>query len=240
MHKQKYKKTDFISDKAFTEEQCDTVLQLVSSDNLDGKQDTVLSGRGTICYAEISGLGPVVIKEYRRGGFLGKVNPNLYLKTAESRPEQEFRMLKIAAQAGVSTPKPLAAIVQGSRATGNLFYRGWLMMQHLDHQDNLASLSVNDADRAYEMLPTVAKELGTMIDSSIFHQDLHPGNILVSEDGSVSVIDFDKAYEYKGTIDKLKRAYLLRWRRAVIKHQLPEFLSEFVSAILRSNGGRQQ
>ena len=232
MHQQKYKKIDFISDEAFTDEQCEAITQLISSDDIDTKQKTLLSGRGTIRYAEISGLGSVVVKEYRRGGLFGKVNPNLYLNTAESRPEQEYRMLKVAAKAGVSTPVPLAVML---KVSGNLFYRGWLMMRHLDHQDNLANLSVNDADKAYEVLPVVAKELQAMIDSSIFHQDLHPGNILVSDDGSISVIDFDKAYQYKGAIQKLKRAYLLRWRRAVIKHKLPEFLSEFVSAILRSN-----
>lgn len=56
------------------------------------------------------------------------------------------------------------------------------------------------------------------------------GNVLVYPEQSVYLIDFDKARHFKGSASDLRKAYICRWRRAVIKHGLPEVLSEYVSA----------
>jgi 3-deoxy-D-manno-octulosonic acid kinase len=63
--------------------------------------------------------------------------------------------------------------------------------------------------------------------------DLHPGNVLVDSNSRVYLIDFDKArYSYLNK-DKLRVKYISRWRRAVIKHRLPESLWEMMSSELR-------
>jgi hypothetical protein len=49
----------------------------------------------------------------------------------------------------------------------------------------------------------------------------------------VHVVDFDNARPFDGSERDLRDQYLRRWRRAVIKHNLPETLSELMAMELR-------
>ena len=59
--------------------------------------------------------------------------------------------------------------------------------------------------------------------------------MLVDHEDQVYLVDFDKAKRFSGPLNELRDHYLCRWRRAVIKHELPETLSEMMSADLRQN-----
>jgi predicted unusual protein kinase regulating ubiquinone biosynthesis (AarF/ABC1/UbiB family) len=65
-----------------------------------------------------------------------------------------------------------------------------------------------------------------LAENRILHVDLHPGNILVDTRPQVYIIDFDKAVTTAYHSSKLRQRYIRRWRRAVIKHELPLFLHE--------------
>ena len=71
--------------------------------------------------------------------------------------------------------------------------------------------------------------------NQILHVDLHLGNVLVDSNSRVYLIDFDKARYSIQNKDKLRDKYLRRWRRAVIKHRLPEKLSDLMHSCLREN-----
>jgi 3-deoxy-D-manno-octulosonic acid kinase len=86
-----------------------------------------------------------------------------------------------------------------------------------------------------------ANQVVLLINQQILHVDLHPGNVLVDADGKVFLLDFDKAQKVAGKRNKLRDYYLCRWRRAVIKYNLPEVLSEmFALTLLRNFDGQAQ
>jgi len=76
----------------------------------------------------------------------------------------------------------------------------------------------------------VVVQVATLIKNNIFHPDLHPGNILVDSADCVFILDFDKTRLSRWKRHKLRDKYVMRWQRAVTKHQLPEMLSEIMSS----------
>ena len=50
----------------------------------------VLHGRGNVLHTEVTGIGRVVVKRYRRGGLLRYLVRSAYLRWGPTRAEQEF------------------------------------------------------------------------------------------------------------------------------------------------------
>jgi 3-deoxy-D-manno-octulosonic acid kinase len=121
---------------------------------------------------------------------------------------------------------------------GSFFYRTWLFMEEIANSRNLAEVSRSekgeDVDVLHEAMNKLGEQVLVLIANRIFHVDLHPGNVLVEQGGRVSIVDFDKAREFKGSPERLRELYLRRWRRAVIKHKLSPVLTELMSLTLRS------
>ena len=111
-------------------------------------------------------------------------------------------------------------------------------MEEITDSRNLAEVSrsdkAEDADILHEAMMKLGEQVLSLIAHKIFHVDLHPGNVLVQKGGRVSIVDFDKAREFKGSAERLRELYLRRWRRAVIKHKLSPVLTEVMSLTLRS------
>ena len=201
-----------------------------SIDSPPGRENEVLGGRGYITSTVIAGLGPVVIKHYRRGGILKLFTSNRYLHVGGLRPRQEYEVLRWVRSAGVSAPEPLAFVVKGG-----FFYRGWLVTQEIMNQESLARISMRDEERACRLIKRLTDQISILIKHGIYHVDLHPGNVLVDDSGCVFLLDFDKACKWKGRRNRLRDLYICRWRRAVIKHGLPEGLSEWLCSELRKD-----
>jgi 3-deoxy-D-manno-octulosonic acid kinase len=72
-----------------------------------------------------------------------------------------------------------------------------------------------------------------LIQNKIWHVDLHPGNVIVNPEGRVFLLDFDKAQIYHGGKQQLQGRYFARWKRAVIKHQLPVMLIDLMRVGLK-------
>ena len=72
------------------------------------------------------------------------------------------------------------------------------------------------------------EQIAALVQNSILHVDLHPGNVVVDAAGKVYLLDFDKGSVYHGNRQKLKNRYLNRWQRAVSKHGLPNMLSDIL------------
>lgn len=192
-------------------------------------QPSVLGGRGCVTHTEIPGLGRVVIKHYKRGGVFGRFIKHLYLRVGKIRSRVEFDLLDQARSLGVSVPEPLVVASHGL-----VLYRTWLVIREVVEKRTLAELALEDEDRAREAVQQLVAQLTTLVRNGIFHVDLHPGNVLVQPDGTIFIIDFDKACRFKGPVTELRDRYIIRWRRAVIKHALPQYLSEIMSWGLRS------
>ena len=196
--------------------------------------DSVLGGRCSITVDEIRGIGSVVVKNYRRGGLLRHLVKQRYVKWGKTRCQREYDIINKVIDLGVGAPKPVAYAYQG-----RLFYRCWLVTREIEQQETLAQLSLMDVDRAVAVIGQIADHISTLIQNQILHVDLHPGNVLVDSNSRVYLIDFDKARYSNQNKDKLREKYLSRWRRAVVKHRLPEMLNDLMHSCLRKNYNKE-
>jgi 3-deoxy-D-manno-octulosonic acid kinase len=192
--------------------------------------ESALSGRRSAHHSELLGFGRVVVKRYHRGGVLGRFIRDIYIRWGKTRSQAEFELLDSVRSLGVSAPEPIAYAYRG-----RFFYRAWLVTREVSEHESLAQLSSTDEELARELTEQLADQIALLVQAGIYHIDLHPGNVLVDDNKKLFIIDFDKAVEYQGRKNDLRDSYLVRWRRAVIKHGLPEFLSEIMSACLRRN-----
>lgn len=193
-----------------------------------------LSGRASIKYAVLPSVGEVAIKYYIRGGVFGRINSRRYLKFGPTRGEAEFNFLREVRALGVNAPQPVAYIDKGRP-----FYIAWLVTLVIPRTVSLAELSLREEERASRLLLELVRQIAILIKARIWHVDLHPGNVLVDEDDNLHILDFDKAVRFSGSDYALRDRYLFRWRRAAIKHKLPEILTEMVCLGLRSYHGEQ-
>lgn len=191
-------------------------------------QRSTLNGRRSASYGELPGFGRVVVKHYNRGGIFGRLVRNLYIRWGKTRSQTEFEVLNRAHEVGVVVPEPVAYAHRGL-----FFYRAWLVMREVEQHESLAQMSLRDEDRARHFTELLADQIALLVEAKIYHVDLHPGNVLVDREGKMYLIDFDKAREFTGSKNDLRDEYLVRWRRAVIKHNLPDYLCEILSASLR-------
>ena len=179
-----------------------------------------LSGRATVWRHEIPTVGPVVIKEFQRGGMLRVFRRRHYLRVGATRPEREFENLKAARCAGLNVPEPLAWFSRGT-----LLYRGWLATRFIAGRSVVEVARGND-ERLPDIMRDLVRQVGIMIANRVAHVDLHPGNVLVDEGGTVFILDFDRAIAFTESLEELRRHYEVRWTRAVEKHGLPAILAE--------------
>jgi 3-deoxy-D-manno-octulosonic acid kinase len=178
---------------------------------------------------QIDEIGRVVVKHYVRGGVLRYFMGRRYFKSGEYRSRIEYRMLSRVRSLGISAPKPIAYVVEGG-----LFYRTWLLLTELEGVVALADLAeISGTDRFERVLSHLAVQVERLIENRVFHIDLHPGNVVVDGGGQIYILDFDKATIFNGKLNRLRDLYLHRWRRAVIKHNLPESFSELFCSKLR-------
>ncbi len=188
-----------------------------------------LAGRGYAGVKELPSIGRVFVKQYAHGGLLRKITGGKFLCGGLSRSRAEFDMLEQVREFGVNAPRPLICVTKGS-----FFYETWLMMEEIENSRNLVEVSKQDIDLLHDSMRKVAEQVLLLIQHKVFHVDLHPGNVLISDNGDVHIVDFDKARLFSGSAQKLRELYLRRWRRAVIKHELTPVLTELMSLSLRS------
>lgn len=187
-----------------------------------------LSGRGVIKFIDLPDIGAVAVKQYCRGGLLSMFIKDRYLNSNPPRPAVELGILQEAQSLGVNVPAPLGFAIEGS-----LVYRAWLFTKEIPKHQSLSEIAVSDLSRLPPLVDKLVSQVCILIGSGIQHVDLHPGNVVVSEDNRVFLLDFDKAKKSKLEKKDLRDQYVWRWRRAVIKHKLPEQLSELFCLGLR-------
>jgi tRNA A-37 threonylcarbamoyl transferase component Bud32 len=223
-----YASYHFGSSKDLTEQNLDALIRLFNAPN--DSVASVLGGRIAVSISQLEGLGFLVVKHYSRGGLIKYFVKRRYLKWGKPRCQFEYEVLRKVRTLGVNAPEPIAYAYHG-----RLFYKAWLVTREIKQQQTLAELSCLDEQHASNVMIKVVDQVTRLIDNNILHVDLHPGNVLIGNDGRVFLIDFDKACLYcadrKKTLDK----YLSRWQRAVTKHRLPAILSEMMSAGLKRN-----
>ena len=189
----------------------------------------VLGGRTSVSQLQLDGIGSVVVKHYRRGGLMRHFIKGRYLRIGKTRSQREFELLNIAGTLGINVPQPIAYV-----HSGRLFYRAWLAARAIKEPMTLASLSLNDEDEARRAALSAVEQIALLIQNNILHIDLHPGNVVVDDRRRVYLVDFDKGGLYRGSRKNLIDRYMGRWQRAVVKHRLPEMLSNILRTGLQN------
>ena len=178
-----------------------------------------LTGRAAPVFFHLEQAGPIVLKTYLRGGILGRVNTRTYLDLSKSRSEREMEMLLFARKLGVNAPEPLAWVKKG-----RFLIQTWLMLKEAVCVEPLSIIAGINEKKALSYTDEIRRQVRLLIQARLHHVDLHPGNVLVRNTGEVFIIDFDKARQVSEKPSLLSRRYEERWRRAVLKHRLPESL----------------
>ena len=207
----------------------------------DASPQGVLGGRGYTGIQNLPGLGRIFVKQYAHGGLLRHVTGGHFLCIGPSRSRQEYDILERVRSLGVKAPRPLLYVTKGS-----FLCQTWLIMEEIPNSRNLVEVTKSEAsdssefqeangDLLHDVMRKLSDQVLTLIRNRILHVDLHPGNVLVGNNGDVFIVDFDKAVDFKGSVETLRDLYLRRWRRAVIKHKLSPALTEYMSYTLRSH-----
>ena len=181
---------------------------------------TVLGGRAAVARIQLNNIGPVVVKNYTRGGIIRNFNTHTYLKFSRYRCQSEYELLTFLDRLGVSVPKPVAFAYQGG-----FFYHAWLVTAEIKNARTLIDVSKENPDTARAAMKELARQVDILVENQIHHVDLHPGNVILDDENHLFIIDFDKAMTTPQNRQKLKRKYIRRWQRAQKKHNLPSVLN---------------
>ena len=204
-----------------TDSQLCTLMDLFQSPNTAGA--SILGGRTAITHSQLSGIGSVVIKHFRRGGLIRYFIKRRYLKFGKTRGQVEFESMHRLRQLGIRTPEPVAYAYRGFP-----LYFAWLITREIEQSCTLAELSCHDLNRVSNIMNKVIEQIARLVECRFIHVDLHPGNILVDGDDNIYIIDFDKGHVSSAKKQQLYDAYYQRWRRAIAKHQLPKILDDML------------
>lgn len=194
------------------------------AENGPGRASTTLGGRGELTLFKDHNGRKVAIKPYLRGGLLRFINPAYYWDVGKSRAELECDWLVRAPRMIVNTPEPLFWI----KKEGPAIYKCWMGMYYLENTTPFVDILKQDFIKANYLLPLVCQQVVNLIAANVWHIDLHPGNVLIGEDSTVDIVDFDNASFFQTKNKKaLAEKYIDRWTRACKKYKLPLEINKY-------------
>jgi hypothetical protein len=168
-------------------------------------------GRGHVWRVHTDTQATVIIRFYRRGGFVRHFLRDIYWDRPP-RPLAELVATETARQRGVPTIEVLGAHVRWMK-TG--LYRGLLISREAEGFHNLSEwLQMHPTGLIRTTtLTTVAHTITTMHDAGIVHADLNLTNILVQPSNpspQVLLLDFDRAQILSDPVPRPQRERALR------------------------------
>ncbi|HRN62241.1 MAG TPA: 3-deoxy-D-manno-octulosonic acid kinase [Luteimonas sp.] len=154
----------------------------------DRAQQVDGSGRGGAWFIDAS-HGPLVLRQYLRGGFAAKFSRDRYLWRGadRSRSFAEFRILRELLRRKCPVPQPVAACYLRGRAS----YRAWIIIERLLGVRSLADLLLESPDEA--PWEASGRLVARFHREGLDHADLNAHNVLYDAAGKGWLIDFDRA-----------------------------------------------
>ncbi len=184
----------------------------------------IKSGRGPIYRIRLEAQRILIVRPYRRGGFIRHLTRNLYWDYPP-RPFVELSCTEEVQRRGVPTVEVLGARVEWALAG---FYRGLLVTREATgFQDLWSWLQTNESvDLRRQLLTVVAQVIAHMHNAGIAHADLNPTNILVctdSESPQTLLLDFDRARLFSDPVPPhIGESNLRRFQRFFDKYNVLE------------------
>ncbi|HEY7767294.1 lipopolysaccharide kinase InaA family protein [Longimicrobium sp.] len=149
-----------------------------------------------------------VVRHYRRGGLVQRINSSRYF--GGNRAFDELRATERARAGGVRTARVLAAI-ERPRTLG---YHATLATLLIPGATDAAAWLESAAEgRREAMLREAGHQIATMHEAGVAHPDVNLRNLLVVERDTapeVWLLDFDKARVHPGPVPRARRAAELR------------------------------
>jgi 3-deoxy-D-manno-octulosonic acid kinase len=177
-----------------------------------------LGGRGALRRVE-SPQGPLLVREYRKGGLLRRLRGRRM--RGRWRPLDELVLHRRLAALGVPVPDAVGCVIR----KGPTGWRGFLLLHEVEGAVDLESVlhgvAAPDGADPRHVLREAGRVVRKLHDAGVPHPDLHPKNLLLAPGGRVLVIDLDKARPSPGVLSEAQRIdNLARLGRAIEKHRL--------------------
>jgi 3-deoxy-D-manno-octulosonic acid kinase len=152
-----------------------------------GATHGTLPGRGQATVFEHDGRR-YVLRHYRRGGLVARVNTDRFLWTSEmrARPVREITLTLKLHAAGLPVPLPVAARYERD----GLSYRADLITEYLPDTRSLADC-LDAGDISLPTWAAVGRCIRRFHDHGLCHADLNAHNILLRGE-DVLLVDFDR------------------------------------------------
>ncbi|HEX9206771.1 MAG TPA: 3-deoxy-D-manno-octulosonic acid kinase [Steroidobacteraceae bacterium] len=154
-----------------------------------GALQSAPGGRGTVAFVTTAQGQRWVLRHYRRGGLVARWLDDRYLFTGESRTRAfaEWRLLRQLRAWHLPVPQPVAARYQRA----GLLYRADLVTVELPTRTTLAA-ALRAAPVSADTWQAVGRCIGALHARGVQHADLNAHNLLLGDDGTVYVLDFDR------------------------------------------------
>ena len=165
-------------------------------------------GRSQAHFFHLAGVD-MVLRHFHRGGLIGRVNRDLYLRVnaAKSRALKEFDLLAEMHAEGLPVPLPVAAQFVPKGA----FYRADIITQRIPNARPIQDV-LFDVALSPDLWNEVGKGVRRLHDHKVFHSDLNCRNIMIDSDDAIWFIDFDKCEKrdpgtwMQANLDRLQRS----------------------------------
>jgi 3-deoxy-D-manno-octulosonic acid kinase len=171
-------------------------------------------GRGSAWFIDAP-FGPVVLRQFLRGGLVAKLSRQHYFYSAveRSRPFREFKVLMTLHEQGLPVPKPVAALCQHR----GFWSTGALITSRIESAHTLADC-LGASTEASALWHQIGKCIRRFHNAGVWHADLNARNIMLDEQQRVFLIDFDRArftpdkkVDGEGNLNRLKRSLTKFW-----------------------------
>jgi 3-deoxy-D-manno-octulosonic acid kinase len=146
-------------------------------------------GRGGALFIDADGRR-LVLRHYRRGGWIAKLSNDRYLWRAASltRSFIEWHLLYMMQRAGLPVPKPVAA---GYRRTGRYSYSADLLTEQIPEVSSLATRLAAGSVPLSNWI-AIGRCLRRFHRDGVCHADLNAHNVLLNDAHQVWLVDFDR------------------------------------------------
>jgi 3-deoxy-D-manno-octulosonic acid kinase len=166
-------------------------------------------GRGSAVFIDADAR-QLVLRHYRRGGWMAQLSRDRYFWRSEAltRSFLEWHLLYVMRRAGLPVPVPIAAAY---RRSGRHSYRADLLTELIPAAVSLAS-RLRSAPLALTGWIAIGRCLRRFHDDGICHADLNAHNVLLDDNETVWLVDFDRGalrhpgYWCDGNLVRLRRS----------------------------------